>query len=157
MDERIAGIGGAPRATGVSPPPRPAASPFQDALAGVLKVSSHAQDRIQARGFQFRPEELQAVADAMDAAAKAGSKTAAVVTEQAVLVVSPKNRTVITAIALNLQQPMTLVNRIDTLVFLGRTSTEETQRSRPTEGAPTPVGHWSLLDSNTVGGVKRPD
>ena len=136
---------------------------FKSQLEEVLTVSSHAKTRLKERGIQFGAQELSSVSQAVDKARQAGSKTAAVVTASTVLVVSPATRTVITALPLNQEgQSLTMINRVDTLVFAGRTSTststsmEETQRSGRTEGAQANVagGHWSLLSADNLSAGK---
>ncbi len=138
---------------------------FKSQLEEVLTVSSHAKTRLKERGIQFGAQELSSVSRAVDKARQAGSKTAAVVTASTVLVVSPATRTVITALPLNQEgQSLTMINRVDTLVFAGRTSTstststsmEETQRSGRTEGAQAKVagGHWSLLSADNLSAGK---
>ena len=134
---------------------------FRSQLEEVLTVSSHAKTRLKERGIQFGAQELSSVSQAVDKARQAGSKTAAVVTGSTVLVVSPATRTVITALPLNQEgQSLTMINRVDTLVFTGRTSTststsistQGTQRSGRTEGAQPKVarGHWSLLSAENL-------
>jgi len=153
MDEPLGAIGAIGSVQPALVAKKPAPSSFKSALEQVLTVSTHAQDRLAERGFQFAAGELPGVSRAVDAAAKAGSKTAAVVTNHGILVVSPANRTVITALALNTGE-MTMVNRVDTLVFVGRTSDEETPRSGRIEGAQhsSVGGHWSLVDAPSLDG-----
>lgn len=153
MDDLVGGVGSVRPIDPVRVSSSPAgSSTFKSTLEQVLTVSAHAKGRLAERGVHFSAEELPAVAQAVDRAAQAGSKTAAVVTGQAVLVVAPATRTVITALPLNTPE-MTMVNRVDTLVFLGRTSNEETRRSGRTEGAPRrgASGSWSLIDAETLG------
>lgn len=149
MDEPISAIQSTPIGHDLGPGRHVGPSPFQSQLDQVLTVSAHAKARLAERGVHLAPESAKAVAQAVDMAKAAGSKTAAVVTEGAVLVVSPPTGTVITAMTTD-GSPMTMVNRIDTVVFVGRTSREETPRSGRIEGAPSTVGHWSLLDAQTI-------
>jgi flagellar operon protein len=72
---------------------------FSRELAGDRNVtfSKHASERLFSRGIQLGPEKLNRLADAIDKAAAKGSKETLVLTDEAALVVSVKNRTVITA------------------------------------------------------------
>lgn len=72
---------------------------FSRELAGDRKVtfSKHASERLFSRGITLTPEKLNRLADAIDKAAAKGSKETLVLTDEAALVVSVKNRTVITA------------------------------------------------------------
>lgn len=76
----------------------------------------------------------------------AGSKTAAIVTASAVYVVAPPSGVIITALPVaGPDGEGLMVNRIDTVVWVGRTQTE-TPGSGRTEGAhapwPYPPGLW---------------
>lgn len=130
---------------------------FGRTLADVLKISQHAEQRLRQRGLAVGAEELEGLSQAVAAADRAGSKMAAVVTGETVLVVSPPNRTLVTAVGIQSDR-MTLINRVDTLVFVGRTSKaapapEGTSSPRRTEGA-LPAGHWSLWDHATLSGAQ---
>lgn len=72
---------------------------FSRELAGDRNVnfSKHASERLFSRGITLGPEKLNRLADAIDKAAAKGSKETLVLTDEAALVVSVKNRTVITA------------------------------------------------------------
>lgn len=72
---------------------------FSRELAGDRQVifSKHASERLFSRGITLSPEKLNRLADAIDKAAAKGSKETLVLTDEAALVVSVKNRTVITA------------------------------------------------------------
>ena len=72
---------------------------FSRELAGDRKVSfsKHASERLFSRGIALDQEKLNRLADAIDKAAAKGSKETLVLTDEAALVVSVKNRTVITA------------------------------------------------------------
>ena len=72
---------------------------FSRELAGDRNVSfsKHASERLFSRGITLGPEKLNRLADAIDKAAAKGSRETLVLTDEAALVVSVKNRTVITA------------------------------------------------------------
>jgi len=72
---------------------------FSKELAADRQVSfsKHASERLFSRGITLSPEKLNRLADAIDKAAAKGSKETLVLTDEAAMVVSVKNRTVITA------------------------------------------------------------
>jgi flagellar operon protein len=59
--------------------------------------SKHASERLFSRGITLSTEQLNRLADAVDKANAKGSRETLVLTDEAALVVSVKNRTVITA------------------------------------------------------------
>ncbi len=65
-------------------------------VAGPLKFSNHAVERMQSRGIRFAPDVMTRVNSAVDKAAAKGSKNSLVLTDDAALIVSVKNRTVVT-------------------------------------------------------------
>ncbi len=75
-----------------------AGSDFAALLQNQLKVSNHAQTRLQSRNIQLDQAAWQRVSEGVDKAAAKGSKEALVMVDNAALVVSVKNRTVITAV-----------------------------------------------------------
>ena len=62
-----------------------------------IKFSQHAQDRLKARNITFSTNDLENLAGAVNSVASKGSKESLVVMGDAALVVSVKNRTVVTA------------------------------------------------------------
>jgi flagellar operon protein len=83
--------------------PKPAASPsagadFQAVLADRLKVSNHAQTRLQSRDIQMDAAQWERVLDGVEKAAQKGAKESLVMIDDIALVVSVRNRTVITAV-----------------------------------------------------------
>lgn len=64
--------------------------------SGALKFSNHAVERMQSRGIRFTPESLQKLNSAVERAAAKGSKDTLLLTDDAALIVSVKNRTVVT-------------------------------------------------------------
>jgi flagellar operon protein len=71
---------------------------FAAVLQDRLKVSGHAQTRFQSRNIDLGPAEWQRVLDGVDRAAQKGAKESLVLVDDVALVVSVRNRTVITAV-----------------------------------------------------------
>lgn len=70
---------------------------FDAILADRLKLSGHAQTRLASRNLQLGKEEWDRVLNGVDKAAEKGSKESLVMVDDIALVVSVRNRTVITA------------------------------------------------------------
>lgn len=66
-----------------------------------LKFSNHAVDRMQARGVRFSPEEMGKIEKAAAKAAAKGSKECLLITDQAAMIVSLKDKTVVTVMDKN--------------------------------------------------------
>lgn len=75
-----------------------AGAEFQAALADRLKVSNHAQTRLASRNIELGQGEWERVMDGVDRAAAKGARESLVMVDDVALVVSVKNRTVITAV-----------------------------------------------------------
>lgn len=71
---------------------------FQEKLDAPLKLSAHAQNRIESRKISLDRSDWEKIEKGIDKAAAKGAREALVLTEKAALVVSVKNRTVITAV-----------------------------------------------------------
>lgn len=72
---------------------------FKDALeAQEVRLSAHAEKRLEQRSIEFAPERAQQLADAVNKAAEKGSRESLIMMDKVALVVSITNRTVITAI-----------------------------------------------------------
>ena len=105
MDNRIQNSQIADLLTGqpvgaASPSTAPAATgnDFATLLNNQLKVSGHAQTRLQSRNIQLTQAEWDRVADGVNKAAAKGARESLVMVDNVALVVSVKNRTVITAV-----------------------------------------------------------
>jgi len=96
-----------PVQTGIKPTPVTQATKTQpvgettfskvlDQTQGV-KFSQHAQDRLKARNISFSNDQLQQLEGAVNSVAQKGGKDSLVMMGDAALVVSVKNRTVVTA------------------------------------------------------------
>ena len=94
-------------------------APKQDGPAKVdgLKFSQHATQRMMDRGISFKPDDLSRLSDAIDKAAKKGSKETLVLMGDNALIVSVKNRTVVTAMDREAMKENVFTN-IDSTVIL---------------------------------------
>lgn len=70
---------------------------LQQELSG-LKFSNHALQRLQTRNIQLNASELSKISSAVDKAAQKGANDSLILMNNLALVVSVKNRTVITAL-----------------------------------------------------------
>jgi flagellar operon protein len=82
-----------------------------------LKVSGHAQSRLKSRGIDLAVNDWNRVKDGIDRAAEKGSRESLVMLDDVALVVSVKNRTVITAVAKE-QLKENVFTNIDSAVFV---------------------------------------
>jgi flagellar operon protein len=79
-------------------PPNSSSAGFDAILADRLKVSGHAQTRLSSRNIELGRAEWERVLSGVDKAAEKGAKESLVMVDDIALVVSVRNRTVITAI-----------------------------------------------------------
>lgn len=80
---------------------RGARGEFETALQqaqGSIRFSAHAQARLQSRHIELDASALRRVEDAVDRAAQKGSRESLLLMDDIALIVSVRNRTVITAI-----------------------------------------------------------
>jgi flagellar operon protein len=63
-----------------------------------ITFSNHAQERLKSRGISLSPTDMEKLEGAVDSVAKKGGKDSLVLLGDAALVVSVKNRTVVTAL-----------------------------------------------------------
>jgi flagellar operon protein len=61
-----------------------------------LKFSNHAVDRMMSRGIRYSPEDLQKLQSAVEKAASKGAKDSLILMNDTALIVSVKNKTVVT-------------------------------------------------------------
>ncbi len=61
-----------------------------------LKFSNHAIERMQSRGIMFKAEDMSRLNEAVDRAANKGSRDSLILMNDSALIVSVKNRTVVT-------------------------------------------------------------
>ena len=76
-------------------------TPAAGALGGMseaqpLKFSNHAVERMQSRGIRFSPESMARLDEAVSKASAKGSKNSLILMDETALIVSVKNRTVVT-------------------------------------------------------------
>jgi flagellar operon protein len=71
---------------------------FQDVLnENVVRLSQHAEVRLQQRGIQLKPEQMAKIQSAIDKAAAKGARESLVLMDDIALIVNVKNRTIVTA------------------------------------------------------------
>lgn len=104
MDNRIQNsrisdlLVGQPNTAPVQGRPSTGSADFASILQDRLKVSGHAQTRLQSRNIELGQAEWNRVLEGVEKAAAKGAKESLVFVDDAALVVSIKNRTVITAV-----------------------------------------------------------
>ena len=85
--------------TPVAPNPAEVKGPsFDSVLQDRLKLSGHAQTRLQSRNIELGQAQWDRVMQGVDKASLKGAKESLVMVDDVALVVSIKNRTVITAV-----------------------------------------------------------
>lgn len=82
-----------------------------------LKFSQHAQDRLRARNITFSATELASLEGAVNSVAQKGGKESLVMMGDSALVVSVKNRTVVTALD-KMQMKGNVFTNIDSAVII---------------------------------------
>jgi len=87
------------------------------ANVSALKFSAHAIDRLKSRGISFDQETLRRLENAVDKAATKGSKESLILTDDSALIVSIKNKTVITAMDRDAMKENVFTN-IDSTVII---------------------------------------
>ena len=89
------------RARTEAPKPQPVQTSgvdFESLLSDRLKVSAHAKTRLQSRDLQLDQAAWERVMNGVEKAAQKGAKETLVMVDDVALVVSVRNRTVITAV-----------------------------------------------------------
>lgn len=84
---------------------------------GALKFSNHAIDRMQARGIRFSPEQMGKIEGAVAKAASKGAKNTLLLTDSSALIVSIKDKTVVTVMDQNALKENVFTN-IDSTVMI---------------------------------------
>ena len=82
-----------------------------------LKFSSHALDRMQSRGISFSQTEMERIENAIARAAQKGSKDTLVLAQDKAMIVSVKNKTVVTVMDRNAMRENVFTN-IDSTVMV---------------------------------------
>lgn len=67
-------------------------------IGGELKFSAHAQTRLQSRNISLQPAQITRLEDAVQKAANKGARGSLVMMDDLAMVVSVKNRTVVTVV-----------------------------------------------------------
>ena len=84
---------------------------------GGIKFSQHALERMSSRGISFKPDDLLRLNEAVDKAAKKGSKESLILMGDNALIVSVKNKTVVTTMDREAMKENVFTN-IDSTVIL---------------------------------------
>lgn len=82
-----------------------------------LKFSHHAEQRLSQRGIELGPEQLSAIASALDQASAKGAKDSLVLYRNVAMIVNVPSRTVVTAMDDKSMQQHVFTN-IDSAVFV---------------------------------------
>jgi flagellar operon protein len=82
-----------------------------------LKFSNHAVERMQTRGIRFSPEDMTRLNDAVNRAAAKGSKDSLILMKDSALIVSVKNKTVVTVMDKNALKENVFTNIDSTIVM----------------------------------------
>jgi flagellar operon protein len=99
------------------PPEQSFARVLEQAVAHPLKLSGHARERLAASGRTLLETEMQSLAVAVDKVARKGGRDALILMPDMALVVSVRNRTVITAVESGRMRENIFTN-IDSAVIL---------------------------------------
>lgn len=116
IDKSPAGEGFSDVLKGQLSPQKPMVSGASQAVSG-LKFSAHAIDRLKSRGISFDQEALKRIEDGIQRAASKGSKDSLVLIDDSALIVSVKNKTVVTAMDQNAMKENVFTN-IDSTVIV---------------------------------------
>lgn len=87
------------------------------AKADGIKFSNHAIERMRTRGISFKPEDMQRLNDAVSRAAAKGSKDSLILMDDSALIVSVKNKTVVTVMDKNALKENVFTNIDSTIVM----------------------------------------
>jgi flagellar operon protein len=87
------------------------------AVVDGIKFSNHAVDRMRSRGISFNPEEMGKLNDAISRAAAKGSKDSLILMKDSALIVSVKNKTVVTVMDQNALKENVFTNIDSTIVM----------------------------------------
>ena len=91
--------------------------PESPALQDGVKFSQHALDRMASRGITFKPEEISKLNEAIDRAAKKGSKESLILMGDNALIVSIKNKTIVTAMDKDAMKENVFTNIDSTMIL----------------------------------------
>lgn len=103
---------------GLNPQAKPAvASPDVLSLPNDIKFSNHAVERMMSRGIKFSPEDMGKLNDAVSRASDKGSKNSLILMNDSALIVSVKNKTVVTVMDKNALKENVFTNIDSTIVM----------------------------------------
>jgi flagellar operon protein len=97
--------------------PSAVAAQMQAPAAESLKFSNHAVERMQTRGISFNKGDMERLNDAVSRAASKGSKDTLVLMNDSALIVSVKNKTVVTVMDKNALKENVFTNIDSTIVM----------------------------------------
>lgn len=92
-------------------------APTAKANVEPVKFSNHAIERMQLRGITFKPEDMTRLNDAVSRAAAKGSKDSLILMNDSALIVSVKNKTVVTVMDKNALKENVFTNIDSTIVM----------------------------------------
>jgi len=90
---------------------------FKEGIAAGVKFSNHAVERMQSRGISFNQGDLQRLDEAINRASAKGSKDTLVLMNDSALIVSVKNKTVVTVMDKNALKENVFTNIDSTIVM----------------------------------------
>ena len=70
---------------------------FQDVLQQEMRISKHAQNRLQERGINLKPEQMEQIRTAVEKAEAKGAKESLVLMRDLAFIVNVKSKTIVTA------------------------------------------------------------
>lgn len=105
-------MGGMPAALGKTP-----AAAGAQTVAEPVKFSNHAVERMQTRGISFNKTDMERLNEAVSRAASKGSKDTLVLMNDSALIVSVKNKTVVTVMDKNALKENVFTNIDSTIVM----------------------------------------
>jgi flagellar operon protein len=95
----------------------PTAMPKAPAAIDPVKFSNHAVERMMSRGIHFSPEDVSRLNEAVSRAASKGSKDSLILMNDSALIVSVKNKTVVTVMDKNALKENVFTNIDSTIVM----------------------------------------
>jgi flagellar operon protein len=90
---------------------------LEQVSAGELRFSAHAKERLASRNIQLTPADLAKIGNAVDKAAQKGSRESLIMMDRLALVVSVKNKMVVTAVD-NISMKEHVFTNIDSAVII---------------------------------------
>ncbi|GIV02671.1 MAG: hypothetical protein KatS3mg015_1501 [Fimbriimonadales bacterium] len=119
VQELVHGTQVAPQRSATQPKPAQGEKTFSQVLEEQqgLRLSGHAATRLKSRNIQIGAEDWERIREGVDRAASKGSRESLILMNDVALVVSVKNRTVITAVAKEQLRENVFTN-IDSAVIL---------------------------------------